>query len=334
MTDQTSSCIELERAWEESPNLIKDFIEIRPQYEQLCSEVSYILKKALSETNIEYSTISHRTKTLKNFIEKVGRKEYKDPIKEIIDVAGIRIVYLYKRDRFSIERLIESEFKIIKKIDKVKEQGFDRFGYGALHYLAALGEKSSGARYDDLKGLICEIQVRTVLQDAWAIIDHHLSYKQESEVPRILIRKLRALSGLFETADDQFDILKSERDTYRQSVERKIPDLKEFERQQIDFDSLPVFLKKTFPDLSPARDDNHISVVLKSIKEYGYRTFGELNSILSKTERARIALSKEHPAPFGIAEVAWAMGFLNPEIRKRMPTVKYSFEKFESLIEK
>jgi ppGpp synthetase/RelA/SpoT-type nucleotidyltranferase len=60
-------------------------------------------------------------------------------------------------------------------------------------------------RYDDLKKLVCEIQVRTVLQDAWAIIDHHLSYKQESDVPKILRRKLNSLAGLVETAHDQFD---------------------------------------------------------------------------------------------------------------------------------
>lgn len=201
---------EISKTWEERPDIIRSFIEARPQYEQLCAEVAYILKKRLDDGSIEYSAVTSRAKTLKSFAEKISRKQYESPLSDITDLAGVRVVYLYKADRHLIEKIIETEFDVIEKVDKVEEQEADRFGYGALHYLVHLGRKSSGARYDDLKGLICEIQVRTVLQDAWAIIDHHLVYKQESDVPKVLKRKLNSLSGLFETADDQFDRVRVE----------------------------------------------------------------------------------------------------------------------------
>src|SRR2546430_16718258 len=228
---------ELSKTWSEYPDVVRDFVELRPQYEQLWSEVAYILDKRMKDHGIEFSAITGRAKTLKSFAEKLFRKNYATP-EDITDLAGVRVVYLYKNDRSGIEKLIEGEFKVIEKVDKVDEQEADRFGYGALHYLVHLGRKSSGARYDDLKGLVCEIQVRTVLQDAWAIIAHHLSYKQESDIPKELLRKLNALSGLFSTADDQFDVIREERLAYVTEVHNLARTRNAFLDQELNLDTL------------------------------------------------------------------------------------------------
>jgi putative GTP pyrophosphokinase len=198
----------LDLVWQENPETIKKFLEQKTDYEQLCAEIAYILKKKLSKDSIEYSSVSFRAKTLKSFLIKIVRKTYENPFNEITDFAGVRVVFLYQNDLTRIEHIIKKEFEILKKVDKLNEKGIEKFGYGAIHYIVKIGKNSSGARYDDLKKLVCEIQVRTVLQDAWAIIDHHLVYKKESEIPTNLQRKLNSLAGLFETADNQFDILK------------------------------------------------------------------------------------------------------------------------------
>jgi hypothetical protein len=103
-------------------------------------------------------------------------------------------------------------------------------------------------RYDDLKKLVCEIQVRTVLQDAWAIIDHHLSYKQESDVPKILRRKLNSLAGLVETAHDQFDQVRNEREDYRKRVKTDLTGDDAFLNQEANLDNLIEFLTSRFPN--------------------------------------------------------------------------------------
>ncbi|HEY0083643.1 MAG TPA: hypothetical protein VGB61_12695, partial [Pyrinomonadaceae bacterium] len=213
---------ELSRIWDENPQIIRAFIEKHPQYEHLCNEVAYILSKRMKESGVQYSAITSRAKTLKSFAEKLTRKHYDEPLNDVTDLAGVRLVFLYRSDRPTIEKIIESDFDVVEKIDKVEAQEADRFGYGALHYLVRLGRKLSGARYEDLKGMICEIQVRTVLQDAWAIIDHHLSYKQESDVPKFLRRKLNSLSGLFETADDQFDRVRDDREEYIKTIKGQL----------------------------------------------------------------------------------------------------------------
>lgn len=308
---------ELSKIWDEQPTIIRAFLENQPQYEQLCNEVAYILKRRLTAGQIELSAITSRAKTLKSFAEKITRKQYQNPFNEVTDFAGVRVVYLYGSDRSRIEGLIETEFEVIEKIDKVHEQGADRFGYGALHYLTRLGRKSSGARYDDLKDLICEIQVRTVLQDAWAIIDHHLSYKQESDVPNMLKRKLNCLSGLFETADDQFERLRIEAEEYRRVVRSKLGSQDEFLGQEMNLDTFTELVKARFPQMKLSSSNSHISQVLSTLLEYDYASLRAVDQLLSRTEKARGALATERQPPFAVSEISRAIALEQPEYRDK-----------------
>lgn len=304
------------KIWAEKPVIIRAFIESLPQFEKLCDEVSYILKKRMNDSGIEYSAVTSRAKTLKSFAEKLLRKQYDTPLQDVTDLAGVRLVYLYKRDRPIIEDIIESDFDIVEKIDKVEEQETDRFGYGALHYLVHLGRQSSGARYDDLKELICEIQVRTVLQDAWAIIDHHLVYKQESDVPLILRRKLNSLSGLFETADDQFDSVRIARETYKETVKNKLNSEGKFIDQELNLDTLSEFLKVRFPGKPLAEINYHVSLALGWAKEYGYYTLADIDELINRTKKARDMINEKVQTISAAGELVRAIALEKPELRK------------------
>lgn len=284
----------LNQFWEEEPHAIRAFLEMRPTYEKLAEEVAYILRRAVKETAVEYSTITYRAKAIDSFCEKVVRKKHKNPLNEITDLAGVRIVYLYTSDRQIFESLIEKEFIVLEKVDKVAISAPEQFGYGTLHYLIKLGQKAKGARYDDLKDLICEVQVRTILQDAWAVVAHHLSYKQESDVPKNLRRKLNALSGLFETADDQFNRIKEERFQYKDEIKQTIAqNTSIFLGQDIDLDNLVEYLNWKFPDRksSPVTD---VSDLLTEINKQGYRKIKQLDEAIDRAYDALMAYEADH----------------------------------------
>jgi GTP pyrophosphokinase len=339
MTQDRVEPAELTKIWKENPDVIRRFLAERPQYEQLCAEVAYILEKRLTEAEIEVSTVIYRAKTLKSFAEKITRKSYRDPFEEITDLAGVRIVYLYRSDFEKIEAIIKAEFSVIERVDKIADQGVDRFGYGAIHYLVRLGRKSSGARYDDLKDLLCEIQVRTVLQDAWAIIDHHLIYKRESDMPTIIRRKINSLAGVFETADYHFDAIRSERETYVSQVKNKVSNETEFLRQEINLDTVRAFLESRFPELSvDYGGEGHISMVLKDIDEARYKSLQDLDSVLRKTSEARkrIRQIKDVYVPSAAGELAWAIALDDPKYRESGWSSKdiAAIKKFETLVQK
>lgn len=284
-----------DKVWKESPELIREYYDNIVKYELLCEEVQYILGKLIKKTGVEVASISSRSKTLESFCEKIHRKNYNKPFELITDFAGARIVFLYEKDRNEIEEAIEASFEIIEKVDKILDSEEDRFGYGALHYIVKLKDNHTGARYDEIKSFCCEIQVRTILQDAWSVVAHHLSYKQESDVPKHLRRKLNALSGLFETADDQFQYIRDARNNYRTQVTDAIEhnDI-DILSQDIEVDSLLAFLKWKMPERKQDSASD-IAELTSEIKQCGISSLGELQNVLNRTKEARSACEAAYP---------------------------------------
>ncbi|MCR9385011.1 GTP pyrophosphokinase [Vibrio alginolyticus] len=286
-----------DKVWRNSPEIIRSYYESIERYKLLCEEVHYILNKSVSTNGIEVASISSRSKSLDSFCEKIHRKNYKDPFESITDFAGVRVVFLYEKDRESIENLIENSFDIVEKVDKVQDSEVDRFGYGALHYIVKLKSSYVGERYNDIRDHRCEIQVRTILQDAWALVAHHLSYKQESDVPKHLRRKLNALSGLFETADDQFQHIRDAREKYQARITTAIDhsDTRVMS-QDIELDSLMAFLKWKFPERT-LDEPSDVSELVAELKSLGVTNLQHLQDILERTESARQECEAAYP-PF------------------------------------
>jgi hypothetical protein len=186
---------------------------------------------------------------------------------------------LYISDLNKIKEIIESRFEILEIVDQQEKYEHDRFGYAALHYVVRLGSNHLGARYDDLKNLKCEIQVRTVLQDAWSIVSHHLLYKRESQIPSVFKRKIHSLSGLFETADDQFDNIKKAQEKYLKEIDESLNqhDL----NQELNSDSIYEYMKWKFPGIPIEGYAGHLRNLVSTIP---LKTFAELDAILEKTK--------------------------------------------------
>src|SRR5262249_49009136 len=149
-------------------------------------------------------------------------------------------------DLEKIKKIISANFDVVEKVDKTTGD-VDRFGYEAVHFIVTIGERSSGARYDDLRKFLCEIQIRTILQDSWAVIDHHLRYKNESQIPRQLRRDIHGIAALLETADKQFTQIAKEKEKYIKRLSARNFKIEDLLDEELNRDSLMVYLKKKFP---------------------------------------------------------------------------------------
>jgi ppGpp synthetase/RelA/SpoT-type nucleotidyltranferase len=186
----------------------------KPLYDDFVKALDLLLRQLLKANRINIVAIEGRAKDIESFKAKAMRddKEYTDALGQITDLAGIRIVTNVLSDVDSVCKIIEESFDVDKEnsIDKSKALDPDRFGYLSIHYVVKLsGNRYSLKEYADFKDLKAEIQIRTVLQHAWAAISHKLVYKSSNEVPRELRRKLYRVSALLEEADGSFDTLVS-----------------------------------------------------------------------------------------------------------------------------
>lgn len=306
---------DIDGMWVKKPEIIKQFLDQRSDYEKLCAEVAYILTRHLNNAQIEFSTITHRCKTLNSFLEKTQRKSYHNPIAEMTDFAGVRIVCLYIDDLPRVEKVISEHFEITEKIDKLTDKRTDEFGYGAIHFVVKLGKTSSGARYDDLKDLVCEIQIRTVLQDAWAIIDHHLVYKNESNIPSFLRKKLNLLAGNFESADEEFKRIRAEREAYLTNIEESKINSEQFLENELNLDSFVRYAQWKFPDLPSGIRVIDVPFFLNPLIENSLKKLSELDMIVNQGLELYQQYLSEHGRDFltsnAITSVVSALFFVD-----------------------
>lgn len=330
--------------WASNVPVIRDFVEHRDSYERLGSEVAYILRASMKKEGIETASISSRAKTLNSFLEKITRKTYANPLTEITDLAGARVVCLYRDDLPKIEAAIRRDFEVLEKVDKLNDKGVDQFGYGAVHFVVRLGAGATGARYDDLRTLVCEVQTRTVLQDAWAIIQHHLVYKHENEIPSVIQRRLNGLAGLVETADDQYQQIRSQRDSYIQELEASKSEPNIFLQNDVNLDSLREYLTWKFPDRDVEDWSGQLALIFNDWDPKPFPKLQHIEWLMENTRHARSQIQQQvdefkerGDVPSPAIEFAWAAALLDANMRStsRMPTDwKTVLDRLSSTLEK
>lgn len=207
--------------------IVKKYAEIRPDYILFYKKIITFLTEVLESKKINIHSISGREKSLECFREKINRpgKNYTDPLHELTDLAGVRIITYYQKDVDKIAELINNEFEIDPEnsIDKRKAADPSIFGYTSLHLIVSfLPKQLIQPEYTAFKDKKCEIQVRTILQHAWAQISHDTIYKTELDVPYELRRRFSSLAGLLEMADREFEVLNSYEDSVRYAIKNKI----------------------------------------------------------------------------------------------------------------
>ena len=144
--------------------------------------------------------------SLKGKLQRKGKK-YKLALSEITDLAGIRIVVYSLADIDEVEKILPKLFSIDKtnSIDKGKELKPNEFGYLSRHYIVSLNEEHEKLiEYSKYIGLNAEIQVRTILEHAWAAIDHKIKYKSDIDLPEEQKRELNSIAASIESNDKLF----------------------------------------------------------------------------------------------------------------------------------
>ncbi|CAH7268888.1 putative Region found in RelA / SpoT s family protein [Vibrio chagasii] len=192
---------------------VEKYKKVQPVYDSFTKKLHMLLEELFDSKGIDLVIMESRAKTVESFKGKIERedKDYTDPLNEITDLSGIRIIAYYNSDVDEISNLIRKEFEIDEEnsVDKRKIDEEDRFGYQSSHLVVSLSDSRKNLfEWSAFKGLRAEIQVRTVLQHSWAAIDHKLRYKTEELIPTYLKRKLYRLSALLELADEEFESIK------------------------------------------------------------------------------------------------------------------------------
>jgi putative GTP pyrophosphokinase len=172
-----------------------------------------LLEQLLVADEIQVHRVSHRVKSKESAERKIARPRKgateADPrtLETLTDLLGFRVITYFRDEVDAVARVIEREFVIDtdNSVDKRAALEADRFGYLSLHYVAELSPgRTALPEYQKYGGIKFEVQIRSILQHAWAEIEHDLGYKSEAAVPRAVRRRFSRLAGILELADDEF----------------------------------------------------------------------------------------------------------------------------------
>jgi putative GTP pyrophosphokinase len=208
--------------------VIKKYVSAqRDTYRLLSEKTKEFLSSILSSRGIVPHSIASREKDPEDLREKITREGVVPDalFNGIADLAGVRIITYFPSDVDKIVPLIEKEFKVDPKHSVDKRLRLDPaiFGYASVHlvveFRAELLKLPEYALFNKMK---CEIQVRTILQHAWAEIEHDIVYKSPEDIPFRLRRRFACLAGLLEIADREFESLRQDEIAVRQAIQSRI----------------------------------------------------------------------------------------------------------------
>ncbi|MBN1182551.1 MAG: hypothetical protein JXB49_09715 [Bacteroidales bacterium] len=246
----------------------------------------------LISTIPKVESVKGRTKKYDECISKFKRKYLPDINLEessfkiqnyLTDLIGIRVICYYSEEVEEIRRNLKKYFTETEITDKSSqlEMTDNKFGYRSLHLQLTLKNKISGiSDADKYKKIPFELQIRTVIQNAWGILDHKIKYKKS--IPLSLKRRINRLSALFEIADEEFlsiqkEISQEERKiNYRLKKGGKIENTKALDVFRFLFVSLKYFPEYNFIEY---KVDGFVQEILFQKADF---TEGELNEALQK----------------------------------------------------
>ncbi|WP_029135629.1 DUF429 domain-containing protein [Nakamurella lactea] len=285
---------------------VQAYAALQPNLVDATEQYVGLITGLLDDAGINYLTVTGRTKTVASFAGKAtrtvdGKPLYADPLTGITDQIGVRVITYVLSDVQAVAELLADQLRVLDDRDMGQEtakQG--RFGYSSRHMLVELDDRRAAeAACATMAGRTASVQVRTVLQHAWAEFEHDIRYKGTipAEHAPDFDRRFALAAGLLELADREFSTI---RDRLQASASGPGTgaDATVAADPRIAAGDLAAFLGGRFPDAGWSRRD-HYSWVSGLLLELGITSLEELGALLNSVDSAAISEQMDYRYPPG-----------------------------------
>ena len=213
--------------------------QIKETYQSYTEYFNEIMKKVVEklQNNVKLSaqpTYKSRVKSFDSYYKKVIRLKPQKVTEKcdliyLTDMMGIRMICAFLEDINLAVEQIQNLFEIKEVEVKGAEKKFSEFGYESTHVLVGIPKEfipPLTGKFEKLKPIsaeiVCEIQIRTILQDAWAEVEHELIYKTEFnpfDIP--LRRKLASINASLSLADITFQEIRDYQNKLQKEIDER-----------------------------------------------------------------------------------------------------------------
>lgn len=276
---------------------VSSYLELRPFYQNLAEAVRKIVNESLQIREIKVHSVQARDKDPASLRNKASRPsdtdpdkpKYIDPLNEITDLAAVRIITFFPNTLKIVDQMLVDEFEILERSDKADLlMAEEKFGYRSVHYLVKISSKRSHLpEYVRFSRAVIEIQVRTVLQHAWAEIEHDIQYKSSSVIPTEIRRRFIALAGMLEIADREFQAVQDDDRRLREQARSQIAQGR-LDQVEITPDAIKAFLDKKIG--SDARMSTFsYEFLTRVLLRLGFRTLRQIEACIAPFDDTQLS---------------------------------------------
>lgn len=187
----------------------RKYMEKYSLYEEFAGRISNLLQNLVEGENIEVYSVFGRAKTPAEFLRTAGTPPTAEQsvLAGIADLCTVKILVNFPDDVSKVENIVQKEFlaDMSRSIPLASLDSPERHGYPAVSYVLSMNRERGALReWSKYKDLPFTLEIRTVLQEAWAANAPKVSLPTDTATKKKMQRKLLRLSALLEEADEGF----------------------------------------------------------------------------------------------------------------------------------
>lgn len=177
--------------------------EYRTRYGAALTPIAHALEAQLRDYldgSPRIDRITARAKGIQKFLQKAALREddklkYDEPLRQIQDQVGARVVTFYLPDVTRVASVLEKYYRPIETKHIVPDSESE-FGYFGKHYIFLMPKDLLAAEVDrSLLPDVFELQIKTLFQHAWSEANHDLGYKPGGRQPNADQKRLLAYAS-------------------------------------------------------------------------------------------------------------------------------------------
>ncbi|WP_426718447.1 GTP pyrophosphokinase [Corynebacterium auriscanis] len=229
---------------------------------------------ALDDAGLAFDQVAVRVKDRDSFAAKLRNSAYPEyvDLDSAYDILGVRVIAYHSSEIPQLKQALGEVFTIEQEVDKAAETArAGRFGYASQHLIARDGNS------------LVEIQLRTVLQHAWAEFEHDIRYKNHVNDPEV-DRAFTLAAGLIELADEQFDKI-------AEFMESGVQTDTKGEEDKITADTLPRELTLIAGDKYPTSRVEYYNYAVDMLHAHGITTYKQLRALMRNLDKLQAAMN-------------------------------------------
>ena len=197
--------------------------EFCTRYPNAAADFLGAIEDVLSDAGLTYDHVTTRVKEWRSLRSKSRKRRpdgtlmYPHPWQDIHDLIGVRVTTYHSTEIPRIIEALTEVFEVRRSVDKTAQTRVSgSFGYGSHHLILRVPPARVAPVLQAYAGREFEVQIRTVLQHAWAEFEHDIRYKRRGNTGKLAPEVDRAFTlaaGLIELADQQFDLIAAQQST-------------------------------------------------------------------------------------------------------------------------